>query len=37
MITVVGLDGIDGSPIPDIKPYKPIYDAPPAHPSEREA
>ena len=32
-ITVVGLDAIDGSPILDIKPYKPIFDAPPVHPS----
>ena len=35
-ITVVGLDAIDGSPILDIKPYKPIFDAPPVHPAERE-
>ena len=34
-ITVVGLDALDGSPILDIKPYKPIYDAPPVHPAER--
>jgi len=33
-ITVVGLDAIDGSPILDIKPYKPIYDAPPVHPRD---
>ena len=37
MITVVGLDAIDGSPALDIKPCKPIYDAPPAHPQECEA
>jgi len=36
-ITVVGLDAINGSPILDIKPYKPILDAPPVHPSERKA
>ena len=35
-ITVVGLDAIDGAPILDIKPYKPIYDVPPVHPAERE-
>jgi tRNA (Thr-GGU) A37 N-methylase len=35
-ITVVGLDAIDGSPILDIKPYKPIFDTPPVHPAERE-
>ena len=35
-ITVVGLDAINGSPVLDIKPYKPIYDVPPAHPEERE-
>jgi len=35
-ITVVGLDAINGSPILDIKPYKPIYDAPPVHPAEHE-
>ena len=34
-ITVVGLDAIDGSPILDIKPYKPIYDVPPVDPAER--
>ena len=31
-ITVVGLDAIDGSPILDIKPYKPIWDEPPVEP-----
>lgn len=36
-ITVVGLDAINGSPILDIKPYKPIFDVPPVHPTEREA
>ena len=36
-IVTVGLDAIDGSPVLDIKPYKPIFDAPPVHPSEREA
>lgn len=35
-ITVVGLDATNGSPILDIKPYKPIYDAPPVHPAESE-
>jgi tRNA (Thr-GGU) A37 N-methylase len=35
-ITVVGLDAIDGTPILDIKPYKPVFDAPPVHPAERE-
>ena len=35
MITVAGLDAIDGSPILDIKPYKPVFDAPPVHPAER--
>ncbi len=35
-ITVVGLDAVDGSPILDIKPYKPIFDTPPVHPAERE-
>ena len=34
-ITVAGLDAIDGSPILDIKPYKPVFDAPPVHPAER--
>ena len=29
IITVVGLDAINGSPIIDIKPYKPIFDGPP--------
>ena len=33
-ITVVGLDAINGSPILDLKPYKPIFDAPPVHPLE---
>lgn len=28
-ITVIGLDAINGSPILDIKPYQPIFDAPP--------
>lgn len=31
-ITVIGLDAIDGSPILDIKPYKPILDKPPVEP-----
>ena len=35
-ITVVGLDAINGSPILDIKPYKPIWDEPPAEPAERK-
>jgi tRNA (Thr-GGU) A37 N-methylase len=34
-ITVVGLDAIDGSPILDIKPYKPIFDAPPVTPETK--
>lgn len=34
-ITVVGLDAVDGTPILDLKPYKPIWDAPPVHPSDR--
>ncbi len=34
-ITVVGLDAIDGTPILDIKPYKPIFDAPPVTPGEK--
>jgi tRNA (Thr-GGU) A37 N-methylase len=34
-ITVIGLDAIDGSPILDIKPYKPIFDTPPVHPARR--
>lgn len=33
-ITVVGLDAIDGTPILDIKPYKPIFDAPPVTPQD---
>jgi tRNA (Thr-GGU) A37 N-methylase len=33
-ITVIGLDAIDGSPILDIKPYKPIFDQPPVEPQE---
>ena len=35
-ITVLGLDAVDGSPILDIKPYKPIWDEPPVAPSERK-
>ncbi len=35
-IIVVGLDAINGSPILDIKPYRPIFDAPPVHPAECE-
>lgn len=31
-ITVHGLDAIDGSPILDLKPYNPRYDAPPVTP-----
>lgn len=34
-ITVVGLDAINGTPILDIKPYQPLFDAPPVHPAER--
>ncbi len=33
-IIVVGLDAINGSPILDIKPYKPIFDNPPVHLAE---
>ena len=33
-ISVIGLDAIDGSPILDIKPYKPIFDEPPVEPEE---
>ena len=33
-ITVVGLDALDGSPILDIKPYKPVFDEPPVEPTE---
>jgi tRNA (Thr-GGU) A37 N-methylase len=36
-IAVVGLDAIDGSPVLDVKPYKPIYDTLPVHPAERES
>ncbi|MFQ5571767.1 MAG: TrmO family methyltransferase, partial [Rhodothermales bacterium] len=32
VITVMGLDAIDGSPILDIKPYNPLFDAPPVTP-----
>ena len=28
-ITVAGLDAVDGTPILDIKPFKPIFDSPP--------
>jgi tRNA (Thr-GGU) A37 N-methylase len=35
-ITVIGLDAVDGSPILDIKPYKPIFDAPPVEPGEHQ-
>lgn len=35
-ISVIGLDAIDGSPILDIKPYRPIFDEPPAEPGEGE-
>jgi tRNA-Thr(GGU) m(6)t(6)A37 methyltransferase TsaA len=34
-VAVVGLDAVDGSPVLDIKPYKPVFDAPPVHPAER--
>ena len=34
VITVVGLDAMHGSPILDIKPYQPIFDAPPVRPAE---
>lgn len=37
VLTVVGLDAIDGTPILDLKPYKAIWDKPPVHPAEREA
>jgi tRNA (adenine37-N6)-methyltransferase len=33
-ITVAGLDAVDGTPILDIKPYKPIFDSPPVTASE---
>jgi tRNA (Thr-GGU) A37 N-methylase len=36
-VTVVGLDAVDGTPILDIKPYKPVWDEPPVHPAERSA
>jgi tRNA (Thr-GGU) A37 N-methylase len=36
-VTVVGLDAIDGTPILDMKPYKPVYDTLPVHPAERDA
>jgi hypothetical protein len=36
-ITVVGLDAVDGTPILDIKPYKPVWDEPPVHPAEHKA
>jgi tRNA (adenine37-N6)-methyltransferase len=36
-ITVVGLDALDGSPILDIKPYRPVFDAPPVEPAGLEA
>jgi tRNA (Thr-GGU) A37 N-methylase len=36
-ITVVGLDAINGSPIFDVKPYKPIFDEPPVEPGEPAA
>jgi tRNA-Thr(GGU) m(6)t(6)A37 methyltransferase TsaA len=32
IISVIGLDAIDGSPILDIKPYKPLFDEPPVEP-----
>jgi tRNA (adenine37-N6)-methyltransferase len=35
-ITIVGLDAVDGTPILDIKPYQPIWDAPPVTPQERK-
>jgi tRNA (Thr-GGU) A37 N-methylase len=35
-ISVIGLDAIDGSPVLDIKPYKPIFDEPPVEPGEDE-
>jgi tRNA (Thr-GGU) A37 N-methylase len=31
---VIGLDAIDGSPILDPEPYKPVFDAPPVEPGE---
>jgi tRNA (Thr-GGU) A37 N-methylase len=35
-ISVIGLDAIDGSPILDLKPYKPVFDQPPVEPGRRE-
>ena len=32
-VTAMGLDAIHGSPILDIKPYRPVFDAPPVEPS----
>lgn len=31
-LTVAGLDAIDGTPVLDVKPYKPVYDQPPVTP-----
>ena len=37
VITVSGLDAVDGTPILDLKPSQPIWDEPPVDPGEREA
>ena len=31
---VIGLDALDGSPILDVKPYRPVFDAAPVAPQE---
>jgi tRNA (Thr-GGU) A37 N-methylase len=36
-ITVIGLDAVDGTPVLDLKPYAPIFDAPPVDPADWEA
>ena len=35
-VTVIGLDALDGSPILDIKPSQPRFDAPPVEPGAQE-
>ena len=35
-ITVTGMDAVDGSPVLDVKPYKPVYDQPPVRPGDKE-
>jgi tRNA (Thr-GGU) A37 N-methylase len=37
ILIVIGLDAVDGTPILDLKPYQPVWDEPPVHPTEREA